>query len=76
MKTVKESMDQFQDPNRLIRLREVLKLVPVAASTWWVWVSQGKAPTPIRLGRCTCWRYGDLLALIEKSKEQGGCNEK
>jgi predicted DNA-binding transcriptional regulator AlpA len=54
------------DPNRLIRLREVLQLVPVAASTWWLWVKEGKAPQPVRLGeRCTCWRYSDVIALAE-----------
>lgn len=52
------------DPNRLIRLKEVLKIVPVAASTWWSWVACSKAPAPVRLGtRCTCWRYSDVIAL-------------
>lgn len=52
------------DPNRLIRLKEVLKIVPVAASTWWNWVATSRAPAPIRLGnRCTCWRYSDVVAL-------------
>lgn len=54
------------DPNRLIRLKEVLRLVPVAPSTWWHWVRSGKAPAPVRLGtRCTCWRYADVAALAQ-----------
>ena len=66
MKTVKEQSEFYQDPNRLIRLKEVLWLVPVGASTWWLWVSQGKAPQPIHLGeRCTCWRYSDVIALAK-----------
>jgi prophage regulatory protein len=66
MKPDKVQSENHQDPNRLIRLREVLKLVPVAASTWWQWVATGKAPAPVRLGnRCTCWRYSEIVALAD-----------
>lgn len=51
------------DPNRLIRLPEVLSILPVKKSTWWAWVKQSKAPAPVRLGRCTCWRYADVVAM-------------
>lgn len=55
---------QNLDPNRLIRLREVLQIVPVSPSTWWSWVAASRAPAPVRLGkRCTCWRYSDVIAL-------------
>lgn len=55
-----------QDPNRLIRLKEVLTLVPVRSSTWWAWVAAGRAPGPIRLSsRCTCWRYSEVIAWTE-----------
>jgi prophage regulatory protein len=55
------------DPNRLIRLKEVLRLVPVSASTWWNWVATSRAPAPIRLGnRCTCWRYADVISLADR----------
>lgn len=56
-----------QDMNRLIRLKEVLQLVPVSSSTWWLWVAQGKAPTPVRFGaRCTCWKYSDVISFVNK----------
>ena len=52
--------------NRLIRLPEVLEILPIARSTWWGWVASGKAPAPVRLGnRCTCWRYSEVIALAE-----------
>ena len=54
------------DPNRLLRLPQVLALIPISKSSWWKWVRDGKAPQPIHLGnRCTCWRYADIIALIE-----------
>lgn len=55
-----------QDPQRLIRINQVLTLIPVSRSCWWQWVRDGKAPQPIHLGdRCTCWRYSDVIALAK-----------
>lgn len=54
------------NPNRLLRLWEVLQLVPVKKSTWWLWCKQGKAPAPVHLGtRVTAWRYADVIAFIQ-----------
>jgi hypothetical protein len=41
-------------------------LLPVAASTWWLWVKAGRAPAPIKLSPgCTVWRLADVLAFAE-----------
>lgn len=56
----------------LLRLRQVLGLVPVSASTWWAGVRAGKFPKPIKLGpRTTCWRARDIIGLIERSAAGG-----
>jgi predicted DNA-binding transcriptional regulator AlpA len=60
------------DPNRLIRLSEVLKIIPIARATWWLWVKNGTAPPPIRLGRCTCWKYSDVIAMIQPQEIEDG----
>jgi prophage regulatory protein len=65
---------QFQqiDPQSLLRLRQVLKLVPIAASTWWAGVRSGRYPKPVKLGpRTTAWRASDILELID-SLPHGG----
>lgn len=55
------------DASGLLRLKGVLKLIPVSAATWWAGVRDGRFPQPIRLGpHTTCWRAHDILALIEK----------
>jgi predicted DNA-binding transcriptional regulator AlpA len=54
---------------KLLRLPQVLALVPVCASTWWAGVRCGKFPKPVKLGpRTTCWRVSDILALIERTR--------
>lgn len=60
------------DPNRLLRLPDVLKLIPVSRSCWWSWVADNKAPPPVRLGRTTAWRYSDLLNFINQAGNVGG----
>lgn len=64
-------VDPHPDQIRLLRLPDVLRIIPVARSTWWSWVAAGIAPSPVRLGRTTAWRYCDLLALIEQNASQG-----
>lgn len=56
---------KIQTGERLLRLPEVLTMIPVSRSLWWSGVRTGRFPEPVRLGRCTCWRYSDILALIE-----------
>jgi len=54
------------DASALLRLPQVLRLVPVSKSTWWNGVKKGRFPKPVKLGeRTTCWRARDILALIE-----------
>ncbi len=54
-------------PAALLRLPEVLKLVPVSRSTWWAGVRSGRFPAAVKLGpRTTAWRASDVLALIEQ----------
>lgn len=56
------------DPAALLRLKQVLQLVPVCASTWWAGVRSGRFPRPIKLGpRITCWRAYDVLALVNSA---------
>jgi prophage regulatory protein len=52
--------------NSLIRLSDVLKLIPVGKSTWWAGVKAGRYPPAIKLGPgITAWRFADVRALAE-----------
>jgi prophage regulatory protein len=53
--------------DRLIRLPEVLQLVPVSRSTWFSGVRSGRYPAPVRIGvRAVAWRHRDIRRLVEK----------
>lgn len=58
-----------------VRLPQILSVIPVGRSTWWLWVKQKKAPAPLKLGpHTTAWKVEDVRALIQKlgqeSREQ------
>jgi predicted DNA-binding transcriptional regulator AlpA len=52
--------------NALLRLPQVLALVPVSRSTWWAGCKSGRFPKPVKLGpRTTAWRSADITALLD-----------
>jgi predicted DNA-binding transcriptional regulator AlpA len=54
------------EQERLVRLPQVLKIIPISRSAWWAGVKAGRFPQPIKLGeRLTCWRYSEVLALTK-----------
>ena len=66
-----EFKDDDKVAGKLIRLPEVLKILPISKSTWWKGVAEGRYPQSIRLGtRITCWRLNDILALVDKGTVQ------
>jgi len=52
-------------PSQLLRLRQVLQLVPVSRSTWLAGVKAGRFPAPFKDCKCVFWRAQDILDLLE-----------
>ena len=53
--------------NALLRLPQVLALIPVSRSAWWAGCKSGRYPKPVKLGpRTTAWRASDIAARLEK----------
>lgn len=49
-----------------LRISQIIKLIPVAKSTWWAGVKTGRFPKPVKLSpRVTVWRVEDIKKLIE-----------
>lgn len=52
--------------DRLLRLTQVLELVPVSKSSWWAGCANGLYPKPLKLSPgITVWRSTDIQALIQ-----------
>lgn len=50
----------------LLRLPQVLAIVPVGKTTWWAGVKEGRYPQPVKISaRCTAWRSSDIRKLVE-----------
>jgi len=50
----------------LVRLAQILAVLPISKSSWWAGVSEGRFPQPLKLGpRTTVWRVEDIKALIQ-----------
>ena len=51
--------------DRLLRLPQVLELIPISRASWWRGVREGRFPAPVKLGpRTTAWRLSDVMALV------------
>ena len=51
----------------LLRIKQVLKFVPVSRSNWWAGVKSGRFPKPMKLSqRVTVWRASDIRDLVEE----------
>lgn len=48
-----------------LRLWAILALLQISRSTFYWWISQGRAPKPVRIGmRAVGWRVGDIRPLL------------
>jgi predicted DNA-binding transcriptional regulator AlpA len=61
--------------DKLLRVKDIVRdnksgntnYLPISKSAWWLGVSEGRYPQPIKLGpRTTCWRESDILAIVNK----------
>ena len=67
--------DSSLHSQRLLRISQVLAIVPISRSSWWEGCRTGRYPKPIKLSpRTTVWRAEDIAAFIESlgtSHDQG-----
>jgi len=59
--------------DRLLKIRECLKIVPVAQSTWWARVKDGCFPKPVKIGGNTFWRYSDVMKVVRGDYVEKKC---
>ena len=51
----------------LLRLPQVLKIIPISKSAWWQGCKDGRYPKPVKLGpRTTVWKASDISAFMRQ----------
>lgn len=65
-------MDKAQLPETgFIRLKEVLRFIPVSRSTWYTGIKEGRWPQPVKLSaRVSAYRAEDIRKLISELGQQ------
>jgi prophage regulatory protein len=51
-------------PVALIRIPQILKVMPVSKSKFWLMVQKGEFPKPIKIGRSSFWTVEQVQAFI------------
>ena len=65
------ALNEIGHADKLVRLKEVLTLLPISSASWWNGVRAGKYPQGIKLGpKTTCWRLSEIIALAETGTEE------
>ena len=49
-----------------MRLTQVLDVVPICRTAWYDGIKDGRFPAPVKMGRMSLWRKGDVLDLISR----------
>ncbi|MBN2644618.1 MAG: AlpA family phage regulatory protein [Desulfuromonadaceae bacterium] len=51
--------------DRLLRMPQLLEIVPLGKSTIWAYVRQRKFPAPVKISsRCTVWKESEIQAWL------------
>ena len=59
-----------------LRVNDVLKLVPVSRSTWYVWVRRGVAPKSISISmNISAWKTRDIKNLLVEMEQPDWTNK-
>lgn len=59
---------EFRCAVEMVNAKTAAAIVGVSRRSWWRFVAEGRAPKPIRLGRCVRWRLLEIRDWIN-----GGC---
>ena len=54
----------------LLRLPQVLKIIPINKSAWWQGCKDGRYPKPIKLGRSSRWLKSEVENWLQERIDQ------
>jgi len=54
----------------LMRIPQILEVIPVSKSKFWLMVQKGEFPKPIKIGRSSFWTIEQVQSFIIEKKEK------
>lgn len=57
-------------PITLMRIPQILEVMPVSKSKFWLMVQKGEFPKPIKIGRSSFWTIEQVQAFIRERSGQ------
>ena len=57
-------------PIALMRMPQILKVMPVSKSKFWLMVQKGEFPKPIKIGRSSFWTIEQVQAYLRERMGQ------
>ncbi len=57
-------------PITLMRIPQILKVMPVSKSKFWLMVQKGEFPKPIKIGRSSFWTIEQVQSFIKERVDQ------
>ena len=59
-----------EEHSAFLSKREVLRLIPICATTLWNWVRKSKFPKPLVMNGKTVWRASDVYDFMQQCPER------
>ncbi|HBK43616.1 MULTISPECIES: AlpA family phage regulatory protein [unclassified Polynucleobacter] len=57
-------------PITLMRIPQILKVMPISKSKFWLMVQKGEFPKPIKIGRSSFWTIEQVQSFIKEKVDQ------
>ena len=57
-------------PVTLMRIPQILKVMPISKSKFWLMVQKGEFPKPIKIGRSSFWTIEQVQSFIKEKVDQ------
>ena len=54
----------------LVRISQILKVMPISKSKFWLMVQKGEFPKPIKIGRSSFWTIDQVQNFIRERSKQ------
>jgi prophage regulatory protein len=66
MGVIMNNMNPQTPPITLMRIPQILKVMPVSKSKFWLMVQKGEFPKPIKIGRSSFWTIEQVQAYLRE----------